>query len=127
MAGKSKRLKAIDKAVGEDGFKVILLLRLSPLFPFALSNYVYGASSVTFQSYFYATVLGFLPGTLGYVYTGEVGKRIVDNGVGAGGIMEQGMGVYAIGFVGILGFVKVVGDIATKVVKDIDGMDGEGE
>ena len=126
LTSKSPRLKAIDRAVGEDGFKVILLLRLSPIFPFALSNYVYGASSVGFAEYFWATVIGFAPGTLGYVYTGTVGKALLDTEGGMGGL-QGGLATYALGFVGILGFAKVVGDVATKVVKEIEGMDAEKE
>jgi uncharacterized membrane protein YdjX (TVP38/TMEM64 family) len=40
--------RAIDKAISRNGFKVILLLRLSPLLPFALSNYLYAITSVDF-------------------------------------------------------------------------------
>lgn len=42
---------AIDKAIGENGFKVVTLLRLSPLLPFSLGNYLYGLTSVKFVPY----------------------------------------------------------------------------
>lgn len=63
---------ALDKAIGKEGFKVILLLRLSPIFPFALSNYFYGVTSVDFFEYMSGTLIGFFPGTMAYVYTGTV-------------------------------------------------------
>ena len=76
MISSSKRWKAIDKAITKEGFKVILLLRLSPLLPFAISNYIYGVTSVNFWSFLAATFIGFAPGTLGIVYAGSVGKAI---------------------------------------------------
>ncbi len=76
MISSSKRWKAIDKAITKEGFKVILLLRLSPLLPFAISNYIYGVTSVNFWSFLTATFLGFAPGTFGIVYAGSVGKAI---------------------------------------------------
>lgn len=72
--------KAIDGAISKEGFKVILLLRLSPLLPFAVSNYLYGITSVDFVSFFFATFLGFAPGTLGIVYAGSAGKAFFTDG-----------------------------------------------
>ena len=47
----NKKFLAIDKAIGENGFWVVTLLRLSPLFPFSLGNYLYGLTSVKFVPY----------------------------------------------------------------------------
>lgn len=66
------KFQALDKAIAKEGFKVILLLRLSPIFPFALSSYLYGATSVDFFEYMMGTLIGFFPGTLAYVYGGTV-------------------------------------------------------
>lgn len=71
----------IDSAVEREGFKVVLLLRLSPLLPFALSNYLYGITSVDYVEFMVATFLGFSPGTFGIVYAGTVGKNLF-SGIG---------------------------------------------
>ncbi|KAK8961060.1 hypothetical protein KSP40_PGU005563 [Platanthera guangdongensis] len=47
----NKKFLAIDKAIGENGFRVVTLLRLSPLLPFSLGNYLYGLTSVNFVPY----------------------------------------------------------------------------
>jgi uncharacterized membrane protein YdjX (TVP38/TMEM64 family) len=69
------KLKAIDRAVSEDGWKIVGLLRLSPLVPFNLQNYFFGATRVGFLPYFAATAVGIAPGTLVYVYLGTLGKE----------------------------------------------------
>jgi uncharacterized membrane protein YdjX (TVP38/TMEM64 family) len=51
MVEGNKKFLAIDKAIGENGFKVVTLLRLSPLLPFSLGNYLYGLTSVKFLPY----------------------------------------------------------------------------
>ena len=70
---KNPKFRAMDRAIDKGGFKLMLITRLSPLFPFALSNYLFGASSIQFPNYFFGTLLGFLPGTFAYVYAGSVG------------------------------------------------------
>lgn len=67
IAAESPQFRAIDKAVQREGFKIVLLLRLSPIFPFALSNYFYGLTAVDFWPYLIATLIGFAPGTALYV------------------------------------------------------------
>jgi len=52
----------------------VLLLRLSPLLPFALSNYLYGMTKVNLLEYLAGTAIGFAPGSLGFVMTGQVGR-----------------------------------------------------
>jgi uncharacterized membrane protein YdjX (TVP38/TMEM64 family) len=64
-------LKAIDKAVQQQGGRIVFLLRLSPLFPFSLLNYALGLTGVRFASYALASV-GMLPGTILYVYYGKL-------------------------------------------------------
>jgi uncharacterized membrane protein YdjX (TVP38/TMEM64 family) len=106
----------IDKAIGREGFKLMLLLRLSPIFPFALSNYLYGASSINFPAFFGGTLLGFAPGTLAYVYTGYVGKALT----GDAGSDVYPWYVYAGGLTLFAGLLKVVADTATRVVEEIE-------
>ena len=109
------QFQKIDKAIGKEGFKLMLLLRLSPIFPFALSNYLYGASSVGFLEYFFGTMLGFTPGTIAYVYSGQVGKALT-----IGGGDTQPLYVYAGGFVLLAILLKTIADVATGIIEDIN-------
>lgn len=106
----------LDKAIGREGFKLMLLLRLSPIFPFALSNYLYGASSINFSAFFGGTLLGFAPGTIAYVYTGYVGKALT----GDAGSDVYPWYVYLGGLTLFGGLLKVVADTATRVVEEIE-------
>lgn len=66
---------AIDQAVGDEGFKIVSLTRLSPVFPFVLLNYAFGITSVSLRDY----VLGFLgmiPGTFLYTYIGSTAGNL---------------------------------------------------
>jgi len=72
--GTGKRFKAIDHAVSAEGWKIVGLLRLSPLFPYSILNYLLGLTSIRFWHYLGASWIGMLPGTLLYVYLGYAGK-----------------------------------------------------
>ncbi len=66
------RFSAVDAAVGAQGFRVVLLLRLSPLLPFNLLNYALGLTRVRQRDYALASLIGMFPGTLLYVYLGSL-------------------------------------------------------
>jgi len=70
----NERFAAIDSAVAKEGWKIVGLTRLSPIFPFALLNYGYGITKVKFGQYLVASWIGMMPGTILYVYLGSLGK-----------------------------------------------------
>ncbi len=70
--GSSPRVQAIDAAIGREGFKLVMLLRLSPLFPFNVLNYALSLTQVSLGRYVLASALGMLPGTALYVYLGSL-------------------------------------------------------
>ena len=66
------RFAAISEAIGASGFKIVLLLRLSPIFPFNLLNYALALTRMRLPDYVIASFLGMLPGTFLYVYLGSL-------------------------------------------------------
>jgi len=90
-AAGSPRFTAVDAAVGRDGFKVVTLLRLSPLLPLAASSYLYGLTSVDLGAYVAGSWLGMLPGTVAYVAAGSYGVELLA-GAGGGGAGGGGGG-----------------------------------
>ncbi len=80
FAGKNKKFGAIDDAIGKQGWKIVGLLRLSPLIPFNVSNYFYGITAIGFWPYLLASFVGMLPGTLLYAYLGAIGQAGLSGG-----------------------------------------------
>ncbi|NNM87647.1 MAG: DUF547 domain-containing protein, partial [Phycisphaerae bacterium] len=73
---------AIDRAIGKNGWKIVALLRLSPVVPFNLSNYFFGLTAIRFVPYVLISWICMLPGTLLYVYLGYAAGQAA----GAGGV-----------------------------------------
>jgi uncharacterized membrane protein YdjX (TVP38/TMEM64 family) len=76
----NRKFAAIDQAVGREGWKIVLLTRLSPVFPFNLLNYAFGLTAVTLRDYALATWVGIMPGTVLYVYLGSLGGNLAASG-----------------------------------------------
>lgn len=66
------KAQALDTAIGTNSFKLILLLRLSPVIPFNILNYALGLSDAKVGRYVVASFVGMLPGTWLYVYLGSL-------------------------------------------------------
>ena len=110
FAEKNKRFGAIDKAIGKQGWKIVGLLRLSPLIPF------YGVTSIDFWPYVAASFFGMLPGTLLYAYLGAIGQA----GLGGGKKGHSPLQWVFLG-VGLLATIAVtlfVSHLAKKALKE---------
>jgi uncharacterized membrane protein YdjX (TVP38/TMEM64 family) len=66
------QFRRIDEAVAREGWRIVGLIRLSPIFPFNLLNYTFGLTKVLFRHYVVASWAGMLPGTILYVYIGSL-------------------------------------------------------
>lgn len=90
MAG-NVRFAALQGALEKQGFKILTLVRLSPVFPFTVVNYAFGLTRVSFSTYVLGSFLGMLPGTLMYVYLGSaVGDIATLSSEGVGDAGWQG-------------------------------------
>ena len=111
--------RKLDSAIGAEGLKLLVLVRLTPIFPFSLLNYFYGASSISFPTFVVGTILGFIPSAIAYVYAGLVGKELILGGA------SQPWYIY-VGVVTVLaGFLKLVTDVATSLIDAVDEADKE--
>ena len=103
-AAQDPRFAAIDQAVGHEGWKIVLLTRLSPVFPFNLLNYLFGLTRVGFGAYILASWIGMMPGTLLYVYLGFAGRALAQ---AAAGRASRSPAEYALWVVGLLATLAV--------------------
>ena len=83
--GASPRVRAIDAAVSREAFKIVLLLRLSPIIPFNALNYALSLSTVKVRTYVLASFLGMLPGTAMWVYLGSLAPAAAELSSAASG------------------------------------------
>jgi uncharacterized membrane protein YdjX (TVP38/TMEM64 family) len=104
-----ERFAAIDRAVGEQGWKIVGLTRLSPVFPFTLLNYAFGLTQVKLGHYVLASWIGMMPGTVMYVYLGSLARA-------AAGARERTPGEWALYGLGLAATVAVT-VIITRIAR----------
>ena len=75
LIARRPRLRATVEAVGDGGWRLLTLMRLSPFVPFNAQNYALGVTDVGTGAYLVSTVIGMLPGTLVCVYLGVIGRH----------------------------------------------------
>jgi uncharacterized membrane protein YdjX (TVP38/TMEM64 family) len=95
----SARLAAVDEAVAREGWKIVLLTRLSPAFPFVLLNYALGLTRVPLLSYALASWVGMTPGIALYAYLGSLAGDVVAGSAGVGVRPPWAWALHALGLV----------------------------
>jgi pyruvate/2-oxoglutarate dehydrogenase complex dihydrolipoamide dehydrogenase (E3) component/uncharacterized membrane protein YdjX (TVP38/TMEM64 family) len=105
------KFRSLDQAIGNQGFKMVLLTRLSPVFPFVLLNYFLGLTTVRTPAYILANLIGMLPATFLFVYIGAAARDAIAGQMGAADFYQQ-----ILKYVGLLATVAVV-VIVTRIAR----------
>ena len=93
-------LHALDQALHEDGPRVLFLLRLSPIMPFAPLSYAMGGSPLRLRGYLIATALGCAPGAFLYVYLGATMEQL-DGFLQGSASVQDSWGATTLSWVGL--------------------------
>lgn len=112
------KFRAIDRAIGEQGFKIVFLIRLSSLLPYDLSSYLFGLTNVPLGRYVLGTWLGRLPEILAWAYVGSITKNMTDL---AAGNVEMGWEkelLLGLGLAAMVTVAVVIGHIARKAIRE---------
>ena len=91
------RVAAADRAVTRNGFIFVALLRLTPILPFTMQNYLLGLTGVRFGTYVWATLVGLVPGTIAMVWVGEMGGLAAAPEIAREQLVVAGLGLCAFG------------------------------
>jgi uncharacterized membrane protein YdjX (TVP38/TMEM64 family) len=68
--GGNAQFRKIDEGVQRQGWRMLMITRLVPIFPFNLQNYAYGLTKIQFPTYLLVSWICMLPGTAAYVQLG---------------------------------------------------------
>ena len=79
-ARRNPAFKSVDDAVRKEPWKVVALLRMSPVLPSPAKSYFLGLTRVDAATYAWASLLGMLPGLVLKVYVGSAGRDLLADG-----------------------------------------------
>lgn len=116
---------AIDEAVASEGWKIVALVRLSPLFPFILVNYAFGLTQVSLRAYVVASWIAMTPATLLYVYLGALFGDVAALGGGERSRTPVEWVFYALGLAATIAVTLYVTRIARRALTNTIEANGE--
>jgi len=118
-AESNPKFRSLDQAIGRQGFKMVLLLRLSPIFPFVLLNYFLGLTAIRTGAYALANLLGMLPAMILFVYIGAAARDAIAGQMDASASFYQQIFKY-VGLLATIAVVVFVTRIARRALRDAE-------
>lgn len=118
------KMEAIEQATAQEGFKLIVLLRLGP-FSFGGLNYMLGASDVRFWPYCLA-LIGVVPGNFATVYFGSMANHVAKKAANADNLSDSHFVIMGIGFAITLAVVGIIAHVAHDALKKYQ-LEGSGK
>ncbi len=77
---KNNALRKIDEGVRKQGWRMLLITRLVPIFPFNIQNYVYGLTDIRFSTYVLVTLPSMIPATIAFNFAAGSAREVVLQG-----------------------------------------------
>ena len=77
---KNKALKKIDEGVRQQGWRMLMITRLVPVFPFNIQNYVYGLTNISFATYALVSLVCMVPGTIAFNFAAGSAREVILSG-----------------------------------------------
>ena len=118
-AAANPKFRSLDHAIGKQGFKMVLLTRLSPVFPFVLLNYFLGLTAVSIGAYALANLIGMLPATFLFVYIGSAARDAIAGQPDASVDFYQQVFKY-VGLAATVAVVVIVTRIARRALREAE-------
>lgn len=115
----NEKFAAIDEAVAQKGFKIVLLIRLSPIIPFNFLNYAFGLTKISFWRYALGSWIGMIPGTFMYVYFGAGLRSLADAATGEAETGLAGKLFFWIGLAVTIAVTVFVTRLARNALKQV--------
>lgn len=110
------RYDAIDRAIGQKGWRIVFLLRLSPLVPYVVSNYFYGLTAIRFWPYVLASWVGMIPLQFLYVSLGAAAREVAGSPAAPAGPLKWA--VLAFGVLVTLAATAYAGRVVRRALQE---------
>ena len=114
----------LGEVIREEGWRMIMLTRLVPLFPFKLSNYFFGLTPVRLWDFVFGNMLGIIPITLNNVYLGSIAADLTTLGQAGTERTPLQWTLYGIGFVlaviGLIGLTRIARRVLARKIEKED-------
>jgi len=121
------RIKLISEEMAPQGWKIVMLTRLVPFFPFKLSNYFFGLTPFSLRGFAVGTFLGIIPFSLHNVYLGSIAADFATLGARNSDRTALEWGLYGAGFLVAIGVVLYLNRLARRALVRYTEEDGRGE
>ncbi|MDX1623178.1 MAG: TVP38/TMEM64 family protein [Gemmatimonadota bacterium] len=116
------RFRAVDRAVEEEGLRIVLLVRLSPIFPYNFQNYAWSVSGVGFGAYLLGSWVGMLPATVLYAYLGSGARTLAAVAAGEAGRSTGELVLFGVGLAATVAATVLVTRAARRALEDRTGI-----
>jgi len=112
MTASNAKFRALDRAIANDGMKIVFLVRLAVVFPFTWVNYAFGLTAIPLWRYVLATLLGIIPATAAFVFASSAAAKAA-----TGETSNITKIVYIAGGVAAIIASVLIGRIATRAIR----------